>query len=333
MMKRLLLLFPVAMAVALSGCNGNDSGKYRIAVIPKGTSHQFWKSVRAGAENAAKELGNVEILWQGPAEEDDTEEQIKMVNQSRVNQVDGILLAPNDSTALVQSVSAAGDDDIPVVIYDSDLDRKALQAEGGSIVSYVATRNKEGGKLAARRLAEVLGGQGNVVLLRYRVGSESTEQREEGFLEAMREEFPDINLLETKQHGGKNVDTAKSAMTQLLNRFNGVDEPKVEGVFAVCEPNGLGVLEALRDADELGKVKFVTFDPADKLIEAMRDGHVHGIVLQDPVTMGYKAVKAMVRHLEGESVEERIPTGEYLATPENMDQPKMKKLLNPEIYE
>ena len=148
----------------------------RIAVIPKGSTHEFWSSVHAGAEKAAAELGNVEVLWKGPLLENDREQQINIVDDFRVQQVDGICLAPLDSQALVAPVEAAKNEGIPTVIFDSGLDNSA------AVVSYVATDNYHSGVLAAERMAEVLDGKGNVVLMRYSPGSESTLQREEAFL-------------------------------------------------------------------------------------------------------------------------------------------------------
>jgi ribose transport system substrate-binding protein len=125
--------------------------KYRIAVIPKGTTHEFWKSVHAGAAKAAKEAGNVEVLWKGPLQENDAEGQINVVQEFITKKVDGIVLAPLDSQALIAPVKDAKQQGIPTVIFDSGL------ADESIIVSYVATDNYNGGRLAARRLVEAIG--------------------------------------------------------------------------------------------------------------------------------------------------------------------------------
>lgn len=319
------------LALSFVGCGGESnekstasSGKsYKIAVIPKGTTHEFWRSVHAGAENAAEELGNVEILWKGPLLEDDAAGQINVVQDFTVKQVDGICLAPLDSQALLKPVEAAAEAGIPVVIFDSGIDDET------KVVSYVATDNRQGGVIAARRLAETLEGIGDVILLRYKTGSESTEQRENGFLDTLKAEFPDINILTSDEYAGVTPEDALAKATQVLGKY--ADE--VDGIFAVCEPNGSGVLKAIEELGLAGKVKFVTFDPNKPLIDAMKAGTVDGIVLQDPVKMGYEAVMAMVKHLEGETVEKRINTGEYVATPVNMERPEMQKLLKPQQHE
>jgi ribose transport system substrate-binding protein len=326
---RRALLLSLALFV---GCSGSDSDgdsasdnggakKYRIAVIPKGTSHDFWKSVHFGAAKAAKELGNVEIIWQGTADEKDKEGQIKIVDTFIGQKVDGICLAPIDRDAFVPVVSRAKQRGIPTVIYDSGL------SDLSSVVSYVATDNLNGGRMAGAHLGKLMEGKGGVIMLRYQAGSESTEAREAGFLEAIRK-AGDIKVLSESQRVDSNADVAMKISESLLREHKGVG-----GVFTVCEPNNKGMLSALENEKLDGKVKFVAFDSDPRIIKGLRDGQVHGVVLQDPVQMGYLAVKTMVAHLEGKTVEKRIPTGEKLATAENLDDPEMKRLLAPEQFE
>ncbi len=323
-------LFVAALAVT-SGCSGSspvdndaagDTSTYRIAVIPKGTTHEFWKSVHAGAVKAAMELRNVEILYKGPLREDETSGQIQIVQDFIAQGVDGICLAPLDSQALIRPATEAVESGIPIVIFDSAL------GDESQIVSYVATDNFRGGRLAARTLVEAMGGQGNVILLRYKVGSESTEQRENGFLTELEENHPDVRVIVSNEYAGTTPSSTLSKATQLLQKHR--DE--VDGVFAVCEPNADGTLGALRNTDLAGQVKFVAFDPSPSLIRGLTEGTVHGIVLQDPVGMGYQAVMTLHAHLTGEPVEQRLQTGEHVATPENMDTPEIKKLLTPERF-
>ncbi len=331
MYSRLLLLSIVALAVGCggdaakngSGDNGSSEKVYQIAVIPKGTSHDFWKSVHAGAENAAAELGNVKVIWKGPLQENDTKGQIDVVQDFVIKGVDGIVLAPSDSQAMIEPVAFAAEKNIPVVIFDSGLNDES------NIVTYVATDNLHGGELAADRMAEVLDKKGNAILLRYLSGSESTEQRETGFLKALKEKYPDITVISQDEYAGATPEMAKDVATQVLQRH----QDEVNGIFAVCEPNADGTQVALQQLDLAGKVKFIAFDPSPPLIEGLKSGEVHGIVLQDPVKMGYEAVMAMMKHINGENVEERIVTGEYVATPDNMDTEEMQRLLNPERFD
>lgn len=298
---------------------GGKDKKLRIAVIPKGTTHEFWKSVHAGAKQAADELGDVEIVFQGPASESDIQGQIGKVRAMIVNKVDGIILAPNHSGSLVKVVKEANSAKIPVLIFDSALD------QGPEIVSYVATDNENGGRLAAKRLAELLEDKGNVILLRYRTGSESTEMREKGFLEEIAK-HRGIKVLSDNQYGESTTESAKAKTSQLLLKFK---DEGVDGYFAVCESNCNGALRALEDAGLAGKVKYIAFDPSDQLIEGLEQETVHGIVLQDPVRMGYLSVKTIVASIRGEEVEPRIATGEHVATKENMESEEFQKLLHP----
>lgn len=333
MFVRICCLAVVCLApLGLSGCSSSSSDgsakpqagrdTLRIAVIPKGTSHEFWKSVHYGAQKAAEELGNVEIVYKGPVVESDTGSQIEVVKNMITLGVDGIVLAPNQKGGLVDAVSEAIDEGIPVVIFDSGLD------EGPQIVSYVATDNFKGGQLAADALAQAIGEQGNVILLRYLAGSESTEQREEGFLEGLKK-YPKITVVSSDERGGDNATAAKEKVDQLLQLHG----DSLAGIFAVCEPNANGTLEALRNAGVNKQVKFIAFDPSDALIEGLKDGSCSGIVLQDPVQMGYQGVKTLVQSLDGTPAEPFISTGEYCATPENMDEPEIQQLLSPEIVE
>jgi ribose transport system substrate-binding protein len=292
-----------------------------IAVIPKGTTHEFWKSVHAGALRAAGELG-VEILWKGPQTENDRDAQIAEVENFTNRGVSAIVLAPLDENALRKPVAAAVARRIPVVIFDS-----ALQGEGP--VSFVATDNLKGGRIAGVHLARLLGGRGRVAMLRYMEGSASTSAREAGFLEAAKD--AGLEVVSDNQYAGATGDSAQKAAENLLGSLKTPDGGlKVDGLFCPNESSTFGMLRALQGAGLAGKVKFCGFDSSEKLVAALKAGELHGAVLQDPVKMGYLAVKTAVEHLRGAVVEGRIDTGAVLVSPDNMEQPDMKALLHPE---
>lgn len=326
-MRNLGCLLLLGLLLPLTSCSSSTEsagGKkaIRLAVIPKGTSHEFWKSVHYGAQKAADEAGNVEIVWRGPVVESDTGSQIEVVKSMISQGVDGMILAPNQKGGLVDSVNEAIAEGIPVVIFDSGL------AEGPEIVSYVSTDNFKGGQMAADQMAQAIGEEGNVILLRYLAGSESTEQREEGFLDGLKQ-YENINVVSSDQFAGDNATKAKEKADQMLQLY-GED---LAGIFTVCEPNANGTLEALQNAGLNKKVKLVAFDTSDALHAALADGSCSGIVLQDPVEMGYRSVKTILQAMEGETVPEFISTGEYVATAENMNEPKMQELLEPPVLE
>src|SRR5262249_30999522 len=237
MRKTAFLLLALALVGATS-CNRSKSSnakKLTIAVIPKGTSHEFWKSIHAGSIKAQRELSTngteVEVIWKGPLREDDREQQIQVVEGFTSQGVNGIVLAPLDNRALVRPVEEAKSATIPTVIIDSGL-------QSDSIVSFVATDNRKGGMLAADRLGQLLNGKGKVILLRYAEGSASTTDREEGFLAEMKSNFPGIQLISTDQYAGATRDTAKRAAENLLGRFG----DDVQGIFTPNESSTAGML-------------------------------------------------------------------------------------------
>src|SRR4029079_7225040 len=210
-MRKIPLIILEVGLLAGANCNrskSTNSKKLTIAVIPKGTSHEFWKSIHAGAIKAARELSTpgaeVEVIWKGPLREDDREQQIQVVEGFASQGVNGIVLAPLDNRALARPVEEAKTAGVPTVIIDSAL-------ESQSIVSFVATDNRKGGMLGADRLGELLGGKGKVIMLRYAEGSASTEEREAGFLQEMKQKLPNIQLISTDQYAGATRDTAKRA--------------------------------------------------------------------------------------------------------------------------
>jgi ribose transport system substrate-binding protein len=328
-MKKLIVTTVVIALLAATGCqrtSPTNAKKLTIAVIPKGTSHEFWKSIHAGAIKAARELSasgaEVEVIWKGPLREDDREQQIQVVEGFTSQGVSGIVLAPLDNHALARPVEEAKSAGVPAVIIDSAV-------ESQSIVSFVATDNRKGGTLGADRLGQLLGGKGKVILLRYAEGSASTEEREAGFLEEMKQKFPNIELISTDQYGGATRDTAKRAAENLLNRFG----DDVEGIFCPNESTTAGMLSALQDAGKAGKVMFVGFDTSQVFIDAMKARQLHGLVVQNPFNMGYLGVKTLVESLKGKSVERRIDTGVTVITPDNLDAKDSQALLHPPLDE
>jgi ribose transport system substrate-binding protein len=295
-----------------------DSKKLKIAVIPKGSTHSFWKTIHAGAEKAAQEKG-VEIIWQGPQKEDDRQMQIQVVQNFISRGVDGIVLAPLDDRSLATPVNAAVKRNIPVVIIDSDLQSKEYS-------SFVATDNKLGGKLCAQRLAQLLNGKGKAIMLRYSEGSASTAEREAGFLEGMKEYGPNIQLISTNQYAGATMEKAFQASQNLLNRF-----AEVDGIYCPNESSTQGMLRALQTSGRAKKVKFVGFDSNPALIAGINNGEIHGLAVQNPFKMGYEGVLTAVAVINKEKFDKRIDTGVMLVTNENINTPEVKELLNPDL--
>jgi ribose transport system substrate-binding protein len=305
-----------------------STARRTIAVIPKGTTHVFWRSVHAGALRAANEL-NVDVVWQGPQREDDRAGQIRVVEDMITRHVDAIVLAPLDATALVPVANEARGEHIPVVVIDSGMTWDGL-------ASFVATDNRAGGALAAERIGTLLGGHGSVIVMRYQEGSDSTMQRETGFLEALRAHYPEISIVSDNQYGGATTESAYATAESLLVRFTEVD-----AAFTPNESTTFGMLRALRDASRAGehapasgaghRVRLVGFDANEAMVDALRAGDIDGLVLQDPERMGELGVRTAVQVLDGQHVEARVDTGATMVTRENMDEPAVHRLLAPDL--
>ena len=290
--------------------------------FPKARLTSHWKSIHAGAVKAQQELASnavpIDLIWKGPLREDDRDQQIQVVESLTSRNVSGIVLAPLDSQALVNPTVNAVHAGIPVVIMDSGLKSDAY-------VSFVATDNYKGGQLAGDFMAKLLNDKGNVILLRYAVGSNSTEQREKGFLDAVAK-HPGLKLISADQYAGATRETAYQVSQNLLNRFGN----EVNGVFCVNESATVAMTKALRDIGKGGgKVKMIGFDSSSQSVLDMKNGDVQGLVVQNPVRMGYLSVMTLVHHLQGEKVDKRIDTGAVVITPDNMRQSEMDELLHP----
>ena len=311
-MRRLLPLLLAALPIA--ACSGGDAtDRTTIAVIPKGTSHEYWKSVHAGAAKAAAEL-DVDIVWKGPAKENDREGQIAVMEDAIVRGVDAIAFAPLDDTALVPVARDAAAQGIPVVVFDSALDWDGKAA-------FVATDNLAGGRLGGERLAELLDGKGRVLLLRYLEGSASTTKREQGVLDAIAQ-HAGIEVVSANQYGGATTESCMQAAENLLNNY-----PDIDGIFCPCEPATFGMLRALQDSGRAGAVKFVGFDATDKLVDAVRAGEIDALVLQDPFRMGELAVREAMSVLKGGDLGAVVDTGVHLLDAANVESEAMQALL------
>ncbi|MDZ7371853.1 MAG: substrate-binding domain-containing protein [candidate division KSB1 bacterium] len=313
-------LFPLSIILGVfmltSFCAGRR--EIEIALIPKGTDILFWKAVHAGGEKAAQDYG-VKVIWQGPQKESDREQQINIVQNFISRGVSAIVLAPLDETALIRPVQAALKRNIPVVIIDSGL-------KGEGYASFIATNNYASGQLAAQKLVEMLGGSGKVILMRFNEGSNSTHEREEGFLAWLRENAPKITILSSDQYAGVTIELALKTGQNLLNRYTDVD-----GIFCPNESTTFGMLRALKTVGKAGKVKLVGFDYTEPIAEAIRVREISGVVVQDPFGIGYRGVEAAVKVLRGEKVPARVETQVVFVTAENIDDPVVKAVTSPDI--
>ena len=305
----------------LTGCNKTKNSKLRIAVIPKGTTHEFWKMGEAGAKKAGNELG-IDIIWKGPQKESDRAGQIKVVENFITQGVDGIALAPLDDKALVRSVTEAKNAGIKVAVWDSGLDESA----GDAVISSVMTNNFAAGQDCGKRLAMLMNGSGKVLMLRHAVNHDSTKKREEGFLDGIKKAAPGIELLSIDQRGGVSIDEAMKVSESLLNQFG----DQVDGVFTPNESTTQGMLRALDQAGLAGKFPFVGFDTNEALLQGLKDKKVSALAVQDPFQMGYTAVRNIFNSIQQKPFEANVDTGAVLLDLENIDTEEVQKIINPQ---
>ncbi len=305
----------IAALLAAGSCSRNT--RKVIAVIPKATSHLFWVSCQAGALAAGKDL-NVEILWNGPSLETEYDRQVQIMDSMIARHVDGIALSVSEKTALVPPLERAAAAGIPVTVFDSGINSEKY-------LTFVATNNYEAGQLGARKLAELVGGSGDIALLAHTPGSGSTMDREKGFNDVIEKEFPKIHIVAT-QYGMSDRSKARAAAENILTAH-----PNLAGIFASAEPSSMGVALALKARGLAGKTKFVAFDSSDSMVEDMRGGVIDSMVVQDPFRMTYEAVKIIVDHWNGKEPAKRIDLHARVLTRSDLDKPDVKELLHPDV--
>jgi ribose transport system substrate-binding protein len=315
--------FLLAAALPLVfGCGGPQP-QFTIVVIPKGLTHEHWQSVRRGAERCAADLAaeegiSVRIIFDGPLRERDAVEQIRIVDRRVATGANGVVLAPQHSHTMTACVKRAADAGVPVVVIDSGL------ADMSHTVKYVATDNYNGGCLAAEHLISELKKQGKtkpkLILFRYAVGSQATEDREQGFEDTVKRICPDAVWLSTDQYAGATRDSAMRAAGPLVLRF----KDQADGIFAPNESSATGMSEVLKSQGYNKKVLVMGFDASKPLLDAIHEGDIVGSILQDPYRMGYTSTWYCVQHLRGRDVNNgrrdmSESTKEYLITKENLN--------------
>jgi ribose transport system substrate-binding protein len=316
---RLAGVLTVIALVAAIGCSkpggAPGSSRPKLVMIPKATQASFWNAVRRGAEQAAEER-KLDLTWKGPDRDNDRAGQKRVMQQFAGEGVDAILLAPTDSKALLPEATAAMQQKIPVLIFDSALEGQI----GQDYISYVATDNLAAGKLGGKHLMELVGDGGKVILFRHMEGQQSTAEREDGALAEF--DAAKAEILIKDRYTGQ---TADEAQRTALNMIDAIRE--ADGIFASNQTSSEGLLVALKKNNLAGKIKFVGFDSSPMLVKALADGEIHALVVQDPVTMGHTAVSLVADHLAGKPIDEHVSTECHLVTRDNMDDPKIKPLL------
>ncbi len=300
---------------ALSLVSCQQRTKKLIGVIPKATSHLFFVSVHAGVDAAAKEFG-VEVVWNGPREETEYSRQIEIVDSMIARHVDALAISATDHAALVKPVQRAMAAGIPVTIFDSGLDVTGY-------VTFVATDNYAAGQTAARRLAALVNGKGKVAELMHKPGGMSTGDRERGFEEVIAKEFPAMQIV-ARQYGMADRAKSRDAAENILTAH-----PDLNGMFASAEANSIGAVQAIKARGLSGKIKLVTFDSSDMHIDALKDGTIDLMLVQDPYRIGYEAVHSLVMKLNGQTPPREMELNVHEIRKADLGLPDVQALLFP----
>ena len=284
-----------------------------IPVISKGFQHQFWQAVKLGAEQAAADL-NVDITFEGPESESQVDKQIEMVTAALAKNPDAICLAALDSKALIPQLEEAQSKGIPVVGFDSGVDSDIP-------VTTAATDNIAAAAYAADKMAELIGGSGEVAVIVHDQTSRTGIDRRDGFVNRIAEAYPDITVVDVQYGGGdqlKSTDLAKAIIQA---------HPNLKGFFGANEGSIIGVLNAVTELGMEGKITVIGYDAGKQQKDAVRSGVEAGAVSQDPVGIGYKCVEAAVKAINGEELPKVIDTGFKWYDATNIDSEEMQPLL------
>lgn len=311
MQRILAILFVAALC---TGCR--EEPKRVVGVVPKGANHIFWQTVHAGALKAAQEY-KLEVEWNAPTLEVDASRQIGIVDSMITRHLAGIVLAPVDRKALVSPVERAMRAAIPVAIFDSDIDTNQR-------ITYVATDNREGGRMAARKLAELVEDWGKVAVVGFMPGSASTMEREQGFEEEIKANHPKIEIVATV-YGEASQAKALRDTENILTRH-----PDLRGIFADNESSSAGAVQALKTRSD-ARVRMVAFDASEPLVDDLRHRYIDALLVQDPFKMGYESTKAVALKLNGQTPAAHIDSGITLVTRGNVESPDVISLLYPDI--
>ncbi len=311
-----VLLSVVLIASMLGGCstaNQSSSGKPYIPVISKGFQHQFWQAVKKGSEKAATDF-NVEITFEGPESELQVDKQLEMLQTALDKKPAAICFAALDSKAaipLLEKAKAAG---IPVIGFDSGVDSDIP-------VATAATDNIGAAALAADKMAELIGGSGEVAVIAHDQTSRTGIDRVKGFTDQIKSKYPNITIVDTQYGGGdqlKSTDLAKAIIQA---------HPNLKGFFGANEGSIIGVLNGVKELGKEGQIVVIGYDSGKQQMDAIRSGVEAGAITQDPIGIGYKCVEAAVKAIKGEAVEKNIDTGFHWYDKNNIDAEDIKPLL------
>lgn len=290
--------------------SNDSSGEKYVAVVSKGFQHQFWQSVKKGAEKAADEF-DVKVTFEGPESESQIDKQIEMLKAAIEKKPDAIGFAALDSKASLSLLEDAKSKDIPVIAFDSGV-------ESDIPLTTASTDNRAAAALAAEKMAEAIDGKGKIAIVAHDQTSLSATDRRDGFKEKIEKDFPDIEIVDIQYGGGDQLKSTDLAKTMMQAHSD------LKGIFGTNEGSAIGVVNAAQEMNKKGKIVIVGFDSGKQQLDAIRDGLEYGAVTQNPVGIGYETVKAAVEATEGKELPKTIDTGFYWYDKDNIDSAEIK---------
>ncbi|HMQ42448.1 MAG TPA: ABC transporter substrate-binding protein [Paracoccus sp. (in: a-proteobacteria)] len=322
-MKKIIASAALALAIGGSGMAAAQDGEdMTITLVPGLTTDAFYITMNRGAQVAADALG-ITVEFQG-AEEFDPVLQTPVLDAVIGRGPDAILVAPTDSTQMIEPLRRASDAGIPVITVDTFIDDGKYQdgaGDGDFPFAYIASDNIGGGRMAARAMAEAIGGAGAVYVSNVRPGVSTTDQREEGFKAEMAENFPDIEVMET-QYNENDASLAASQFQAVLAR-----NPEIKGVFGANLFSALGAGNGVESAGKADEVTVIAFDAPASIVNNISSGLVDAAIAQHPAEIGYFGVMAAYAHLKGESIPTTIGTGFTVIDASNVDDEATQKFI------
>ncbi|WP_417683895.1 ABC transporter substrate-binding protein [Roseibium sp.] len=300
-----------AMALMLSG-NIASADEVYIPLISKGFQHQFWQAVKAGADQAAAELG-VTITFEGPDNETMVDRQIDMLAAALAKNPTAIGFAALDSQAAIPLLREANDKGIPIIAFDSGVDSEIP-------VATASTDNLAAAALAADKMAELIGGSGKVAVVAHDQTSRTGIDRVDGFVNQIKANHSGIEVVTVQYGGGDHLKSTE--LTKAILTAN----PDLKGIFGANEGSALGVVNGVTEMGR-GEVVVIGYDSGKAQKDAIRSGVMAGAITQNPVGIGYETVKAALAASKGEKVESHIDTGFYYYDKSNIDDPKITAVL------
>lgn len=311
MFTRRKLMAAAAVLSVMAGASGAMAQDAYVALISKGFQHQFWQSVKAGADKAGADLG-VRITFDGPDNETQVDKQIDMLAAALANKPTAIAIAALDSQAVIPQLKQAQAAKIPVIAFDSGVDSDIP-------VTTATTDNKAAAALAADKMGELLGGEGQVAVVGHSQTSLTGIDRRDGFLDELKAKYPNIEVVATEYGDGDQLKSTE--ITKAILAAN----PDIKGIFGTNEGAAIGVVNGVREMKS--KVTIIGFDSGKAQKDAIRSGAMAGAITQNPVGIGYETVKAAVAASKGETLPKTIDTGFYWYDKTNIDDPKIAEVL------